>query len=76
MSMYLGMRLGHWFARALLKNEIKAYKEALADINKTIELEPEEAEAYQVRAEIEMALGNITSAKEDARKAKELSRNK
>ncbi len=51
------------------------YEEALIDIDKSIQLDSENAYAYRHRGRVKEALGQKASAKSDFEKAKELDPN-
>jgi tetratricopeptide (TPR) repeat protein len=52
--------------------ELKDYKKAIADYNKAIQLQPENATYYKNRGNARNGLGNIKGAEEDWKQAKKM----
>ncbi len=52
--------------------QLKRYTQALADINKALEMDPSNSSAINMRAELNMELGDLTGAKTDFEKLRRL----
>ena len=61
-----------WFDRGAAKNGLRDYMGAIADLNKAIELDPEDNEAYFYRGKAKLELGDKNGACLDWSKAGEL----
>lgn len=59
-----------WMDRATLRAATERYWEALADIDKSLDLMPDAPEALQLRGQIRMKLGQDNGAKADFERAK------
>ena len=58
-------------SRAIIYESLGRFQEALPDINRGIQLDPDNGGFYYERAKIQYALGNAPAAKQDALKAQQ-----
>lgn len=63
---------GSWSAligRAMVHEELRFLRAALLDLERAMELDPEEGQPYGIRGSIQMLYGNLKEAREDFEKA-------